>query len=176
MAHGPRYAVPFRRRLEGKTDYRTRIRLLRSGKHRAVVRRSLNGVTVQVVGFSPEGDRVVAHATGGHLRKLGWNYSTSSTSAAYLTGFMAGKAALKAGVTEAVLDIGLNNPSRGARVFASLKGLLDAGLAVPHGEGVLPKDDRIRGGHLTTVPDKAEFQKRFGEIREKIVKEVKVDA
>ncbi|MEM3341348.1 MAG: 50S ribosomal protein L18, partial [Thermoplasmata archaeon] len=36
MAQGPRYSVKFRRRREGKTDYRYRLKLLKSGKVRAV--------------------------------------------------------------------------------------------------------------------------------------------
>src|SRR2546425_1171801 len=38
MADGPRYSVPFRRRREGRTDYKLRRALVRSGKPRAVVR------------------------------------------------------------------------------------------------------------------------------------------
>ena len=38
MSTGPRFRVHFRRRREGKTDYRVRLRLLKSGTARAVVR------------------------------------------------------------------------------------------------------------------------------------------
>ncbi len=38
MADGPRYRVNFRRRREGRTDYRQRQRLLRARVPRAVVR------------------------------------------------------------------------------------------------------------------------------------------
>ncbi|EQD30588.1 50S ribosomal protein L18P, partial [mine drainage metagenome] len=37
MSTGPRYRVAFRRRREGKTDYRARLRLLKSDRPRAVV-------------------------------------------------------------------------------------------------------------------------------------------
>ncbi|HID74143.1 MAG TPA: 50S ribosomal protein L18, partial [Thermoplasmata archaeon] len=49
MAHGPRYHVPYRRRREGRTDYRRRLALLSSRMTRAVVRRSGRHITVQFV-------------------------------------------------------------------------------------------------------------------------------
>ena len=94
------------------------------------------------------GDRVLSSAVSNELRKLGWELSTSNTPAAYLTGFLAGRRAIEKGVEEAVLDIGLHMPTRGSRVFASLKGLLDAGLRIPCGAEVFPSDERIRGEHI----------------------------
>ena len=49
---------------------------------------------------------------------------------------------------ECTLDLGKYNPIYQAKVFAVLKGALDAGLQIPHGEGVLPSDERIRGEHI----------------------------
>src|SRR6266568_3178304 len=48
MADGPRYSVPFRRRREGRTDYKLRRALVRSGKPRAVVRVTNKYVYVQI--------------------------------------------------------------------------------------------------------------------------------
>lgn len=148
MAGGPRYRVPFRRRREGKTDYRYRLRLVKSGLPRAIFRRSNRYVIVQIVEFSKEGDVVVASSTSKELKKYGWNSRTSSTPAAYLTGYLAGKKAIKKGVEKAVFDMGLYVPSKGSRAFAALKGLVDAGLDIPHGENELPDESRIKGEHL----------------------------
>ena len=148
MAGGPRYRVPFRRRREGKTDYRYRLRLLKSGLPRAIFRRSNRYLTVQIAEFSEEGDIIVAASTSKELRKYGWNASLSSTPAAYLTGYLTGKKAIKKGVEKAVFDMGLYVPSKGSRAFAALKGLVDAGLEIPHGENELPDEGRIRGEHL----------------------------
>ena len=148
MAHGPRYRVPFRRRREGKTDYRYRLRLLKSGLPRALYRRSNRYITVQVAAFDYAGDRILAHATSRELAKYGWTKGYSSTPAAYLTGYLAGKKALKNGVEEAVFDMGLSIPSKGCRAFAALKGLVDAGLDIAHGESQLPDEDRIKGAHI----------------------------
>jgi large subunit ribosomal protein L18 len=58
-----------------------------------------------------------------------------------------GKAAVAAGYKEAILDIGLA-ASRGSRVYAALKGMLDAGLDLPHGESAIPDDERLNGAHI----------------------------
>lgn len=148
MATGPRYKVAFRRRREYRTDYYARKRLLRSGESRAVVRRSSKNVTVQFVDFDMNGDIVRAAATTEELRKLGWEHSCSSIPAAYLAGFLAGKRAKKDGIEYAVLDIGMQNPKYGGVLFAALKGMLDAGVEVPHSEDILPAEDRIKGKHI----------------------------
>ncbi|HDI86150.1 MAG TPA: 50S ribosomal protein L18 [Candidatus Korarchaeota archaeon] len=148
MARSGRYRVKFRRRREGKTDYRRRLALLKSGLPRLVVRRTNRHIIVQVVEYSPSGDRVLAHAFSKELRKFGWRYSLKSTPAAYLTGYLAALRAKKVGVEEAVLDIGRQASTRGSRIYAALKGAVDAGLRVPHGEEVLPDESRIRGEHI----------------------------
>lgn len=164
MAHGPLYKVPFRRRREGKTDYRTRLALVKSGKARAVVRQSTRNVIVQFVSFDSAGDRVVATAEARELAKHGWNGFSHNLPAAYLAGLLAGKRAVEAGVTEAVLDIGQQVPKPGGRVFAALRGALDAGVQIPHGD-VLPDDARTRGEHL----NKPEIAAAFAAAYEKIV-------
>ena len=149
MGHGPRYRVPWRRRREGKTNYYKRYELVISGKPRFVVRRTNNYVIVQVVEAAIEGDKTIAAAHSRELvKKYGWLGGTKNTAAAYLTGLLAGYRALKAGVYEAVLDIGLATPTPGSRVFAALKGGVDAGLRIPHSEEILPPMERIRGEHI----------------------------
>lgn len=148
MTRGPRHRVPLRRRREGRTDYRQRLALLKSGKPRAVVRKTNRSTLVQIATYSQEGDRILAAARSEELRSHGWEGATGNVPAAYLTGFLAGKRARDAGVDEAVLDIGRHVPSPGNRIFAALKGLLDAGMAIPHGEGVLPGEDRLQGDHI----------------------------
>ncbi len=148
MATGPRDRVPFRRRREGKTDYRHRTALLKGGVVRAVVRKSNRGTTVQFVGYTDKGDIVVASAVSKDLAELGWTGSGKSTPGAYLTGLLAGKRAKEKGIEEAVLDIGLREPTKGATVFAALKGIIDAGVEVPHSDTMLPSKDRIAGKHM----------------------------
>ena len=148
MATGPRYKVAFRRRREGRTNYYTRRKLLRSGELRAVVRRSNKNVTIQFEEFGMGGDKVVVSATSRELAKYGWDKACSNIPAAYLTGYLAGKRAVKDGIEYAVLDIGMQNPKHGGVLFAAVAGMCDAGLEVPHGDDVLPEEDRLNGAHI----------------------------
>jgi len=151
MARGPRYKVKFRRRREGKTNYYKRYKMLLSKKPRLVVRKTNNHIIVQVVIAKPEGDHTVAAAHSKELvKKFGWKASTHNTSAAYLTGLLAGLRALEKGIKKAILDIGLHRAVKSTRVFAALKGALDSGLQIPHDPEILPEDYRIRGEHIAS--------------------------
>ena len=164
MGEGPRYRVAFRRRREGRTDYKKRLHLLKGRTTRLVVRRSLRTITVQFVDYAEEGDVVKAAATSRELGKHGWTNSTSATPAAYLTGLLAAKRAKAKGVTEAVLDLGRHVPTRGGRIYAALKGVVDAGIEVPHDAKVLPAQERLQGDHLTDAPI-AQFKKVVATIQ-----------
>ncbi len=153
MAHGPRYRVQFRRRREGRTDYRSRLALLKSGETRAVVRRTNGNVIVQFVDWETEGDQVKATAVGQELKKLGWTGSAKNTPAAYLTGLLAGKRAIAEGIESAVFDLGRHAPVPGSKVFAALKGVVDAGVDVPHGDDIYPAEERLNGEFLDQQKD-----------------------
>jgi large subunit ribosomal protein L18 len=167
MAKGPRYCVPFRRRKEGKTDYKARKALLYSAKPRLVVRDSLRNMIVQVMVAEVYGDEVIASAHSRQLiKKYGWKAPKGNIPAAYLTGLLCGLKAKSEGVKEAILDIGLNSPTKGARVFAVLNGVLDAGVDVPHSGEKLPDKGRIEGQHIVDYADilasnPEEYQSRF---------------
>lgn len=149
MADGPTYRVPRRRRREGRTDYEKRLALLKSGKTRAVVRTQNNNTIVQFIDFDPEGDVVRTQADAHDLEGLGWDGHTGNLPSAYLAGLLAGTRATEQGIEEAVLDIGLHKPTPGSAVFAALRGVLDAGVHIPHGEEVLPEEDRLLGEHIS---------------------------
>jgi len=163
VKQGPHYRVPFRRRREGRTDYRVRSKLLRSGKARAVVRKTLNQMIVQFILPDKSGDRILASAQSRELKEHGWSAGTGNLPAAYLTGFLAGRRASAQGLKEAVLDIGTQRPSRGGRVFAALQGLLDSGVVVPHSPEVLPAKERVRGAHIGE-----EIPKQFDAVKSEL--------
>jgi len=169
LAYGPRYRVAFRRRREGKTDYQQRRSLVLSGLPRMIVRTSLSNVTVQVARAEVGGDKILASATSKELAKnYGWQGGRSNLPAAYLTGLMCGYKAVANGVKEAVLDMGLRAPTKGSVIFATLKGILDAGVAVPHDEKKLPDAKRIQGQHISDYAKQLAstpeiYQKRFAE-------------
>jgi len=156
MATGPRYFVAFRRRREGRTDYHARHKLVVSVRPRMVVRKTNKHVICQLVTAHMDGDRTHVSANSADLRKYGYEGALSNTPAAYLTGMLFAVRALNAGKDAAILDIGLNRASKGARVFAALKGAVEAGLDIPHSEEILPSDERCTGEHIAAfAPDRA---------------------
>lgn len=176
LATGPSYRVAYRRRREGKTDYQMRRALVLSGIPRLVVRGSLRNTTAQLVTPEVNGDRVVTSASSGELaKKYGWLGNTGNLSAAYLTGLMCGLKASGQGVKEVVLDIGLNYPSKGARIFAVLKGAVDGGLTVNFDKEKLPDQKRMNGEHIAEYARKLAsapeaYQKQYSGVLAKGLK------
>lgn len=161
MAKGPSYSVPFRRRREGKTDYRLRKKLIVSKMPRLVVRKTGRNIIAQLIRATVIGDIVIASAHSHELRKkYGWLGSLNNLPAAYLTGLLCGLRAAAKGVEKAILDIGLHTPSKGAGVFATMKGFIDAGVEVPHDEDILPDESRIRGEHIAEYAEILESEDR----------------
>ncbi|MFQ5976125.1 MAG: 50S ribosomal protein L18 [Candidatus Hydrothermarchaeales archaeon] len=151
MATGPRYRVPFRRKREGKTDYRKRPKLVMSRKPRLVVRKSLKHAIVQLIEYHPKGDITIVSAHSKELESFGWKGNTSNLKAFYLTGLICGKKAVDKKYKEAVFDSGLSSLIKKSNIFAALKGSLDAGMKIPYGSDVLPEDDRIKGTDVEKI-------------------------
>jgi len=168
MATGPRYKVPFRRRREGKTNYHQRLNLLISNQPRIVARRSLRHMKLQLTTPKPAGDNIWVHADSSELEKFGYTGSTGNTPAAYLTGLLFGYKAKAAGYENAILDMGLQVSSKGCRVYAALKGVVDSGFEVPHDPGIFPEESRINGEEImeytgTDIP--ARFREALANIK-----------
>lgn len=140
--------IVYRRVREGKTRYSKRIKTLLSGKPRMVVRSTNLKIIVQFVKFDVKGDLILAGVDSSSLKKFGWNYSFKSIPAAYLIGYLAGKKAVKAGVKEAVFDLGFKSPIKGNKLYASLKGAVDAGVKIPCSEEIFPGEERLSGKHI----------------------------
>ncbi|MCS3924759.1 50S ribosomal protein L18 [Methanosalsum natronophilum] len=167
MATGPRYKVAFRRRREGRTNYHQRLKLILSKQNRVVARKSSKHMQIQLVKAHSNGDTTLCTATSTQLKKYGYEGSTGNTPAAYLTGLLFGYKAQEEGYTDGILDIGLQASSKGSRVYASLKGIVDSGFDIPHSSEIFPSDERIRGEHIqgSDLSDQVEAAK------EKIVSE-----
>lgn len=148
MKNPKRFTVRYRRKREGKTDYKKRLKVLLANKPRLVVRKSLRGVSAQLIQFSPQGDKVLACATSRHLSKYEWKVQSFNSATAYLVGLLIGVKAKKIGVEKAILDIGLQSSRKGSNIYAVLKGALDAGLAIPHSDDILPSEERVSGAHI----------------------------
>ena len=193
MARSGRYKVKFRRRREGKTNYYKRREMIKSNKPRLVVRKTNQRIISQIVIAKPLGDITLVYADSKELLGFGWKGSLKCTPAAYLTGLIIGYKALLKGIKEAIIDIGLHRPVKGAKVFATLIGAVHAGLKIPYGEKVIPSEDRIKGIHIANYAkllksenpelykirfsqylsrnlDPEELPKHFEEIKSKIEK------
>jgi len=177
-AYFSRYQVKYRRRRAGKTDYYARKRLITQAKnkynapkYRLVVRFTNKDIICQLVTAEIGGDKVFMAAYSHELRRYGINHGLTNWSAAYCTGLLLARRALKkldldedfVGVeepdgeyqlTEAAgegdeeqrpfkcfLDVGLVRTTTGARVFGAMKGASDGGLYIPHSENRFPGYD-----------------------------------
>lgn len=155
MKNHKRRTVSYQRKSTKKTDYKKRLNLLKSGKTRLVVRVSSNLITAQFVNYEPAGDRVIISVDSTHLLKKGWDGGKKNLPSAYLVGFLAGKKAAEKGIKEAILDTGLAVVLSGSRIFACMKGVVDAGIEVPHDKSVIPSDERLGGNHIQeSLPQK----------------------
>ena len=140
--------------------------MLKSRKLRLVIRASLKNMLVQIIEYAPKGDKVVVSASSRDVEKLGWKYNTGNTPASYLTGLLLGKKAKEKGVKEAIVDVGMKGSTKGSKIYACLKGVLDSGLDVPYSEEVLPSEERISGKDIEAYAgklseNKEAYEKQF---------------
>jgi len=155
------YAVHFKRRRQGRTDYAKRLALLKSGKPRMVIRKTNRSILVEFCKAGEKGDEVLAAASSKELEKYGFK-GKRNTPSAYLAGLLAGRRAAKAGVKEFVADFGLYTASKGSVLFASLKGAVDAGLETGFGQEKIPPEERLSGKPLGV-------EAQFSEAKQKIM-------
>lgn len=149
MATGPGYRRPLRRRVEGKTNYKKRLKLIKSGKLRAVIRASEDHMIVQFIKSKYQGDKVIISGDSKELpKKFEYDANTGNIPAAYLTGYLAGVRAKEEGIEEVILDLGIFYHRN--RVFAAFKGIIDTGITVPHRDKFFPEglEERVEGSHI----------------------------
>lgn len=155
-----------KRRREGKTDYLSRLNLLKSKKTKVVIRRTNKYIILQEVESKEAQDRVLVTTTSKELLNFGLNKkfigSLKSLPAAYLTGLLMAK---KMKNKEAIVDLGLNKKHYGGRLFACVKGLIDGGVEIDADEKIFPTEERLKGEHL-----KEEVKKEFEKIKSEIEK------
>ncbi len=163
-----KYTLGYRRKREGRTNYKKRLALLKCPGLRVVIRRSLKNIMLQIVQYGSEGDKVLLTADSKELKKFGWNITNGNMPAAYLTGLLLAKKAARKGYKEGIADIGLHRSTKGARIYAAIKGMLDGGFRVPCSEEILPSEDRYTGKHIEQyskliAADKPKYQKMYAQ-------------
>merc|ERR1712194_697611 len=101
-AYFKRFQVKYRRRREGKTDYRARRKMVRQDKnkynnrkYRLVVRFTSRNVICQIMYATIRGDMVVEQAASTELSKFGVPVGLKNYAAAYCTGLLIARRMLK---------------------------------------------------------------------------------
>jgi large subunit ribosomal protein L18 len=122
---------------------------------RLVVRCSLKHTSAQIINAHSIGDRTLVSASSKEIsNKYGWKGYCRNLPMSYLVGFLVGHKALSLGIDKTILDIGLKKASKGSRVFATLKGAIDAGLKMQYNVEIMPSESRIRGEHIVSFAEK----------------------
>eukprot|EP00262_Sarcandra_glabra_P019000 TRINITY_DN6_c0_g1_i1.p1 TRINITY_DN6_c0_g1~~TRINITY_DN6_c0_g1_i1.p1 ORF type:complete len:300 (+),score=70.42 TRINITY_DN6_c0_g1_i1:86-985(+) len=139
-AYFKRFQVKFKRRREGKTDYRARIRLINQDKnkyntpkYRFVIRFTNKDITAQIISATIAGDMVLAAAYAHELPRYGLEVGLTNYAAAYCTGLLLARRVLKTlemdneyeGNVEATGEDFSVEPAESRRPF---RALLDVGL------------------------------------------------
>ncbi|URD77532.1 Chromatin assembly factor 1 subunit A [Musa troglodytarum] len=150
-AYFKRFQVKYKRRRQGKTDYRARIRLINQDKNKYNTPKyrfiTNKDITAQIISASIAGDLVLASAYSHELPRYGLEVGLTNYAAAYCTGLLLARRVLKMlemddeyqGNVEAtgedfsvepaesrrpfhaLLDVGLVRTTTGNRVFGALK-------------------------------------------------------
>jgi len=177
-----RMKIDKRRRIENKTNYNKRLKLLKGGSLRLVVRKTNRYLILQIIQSIHAQDKVLYSTTTKDLLKFGWPESKAGSlkciTASYLAGFWLAK---KAKLSErVVLDTGLVPSTKGSRIYAAVKGFSDGGGEINYDKEVVPSEERIKGenekimntvlssfekdlGENKTQKDRISFEKDLGE-------------
>ena len=136
-----------RRRREAKTDYLTRVKLLKSGKARIVFRKTNKYIIAQYITSKEAKDKVKIGISSKILLKYGWpkekTGSLKSLPAAYLTGYLIGNKIIKNKLENPIMDLGMIRTIHKTKAFSFLKGLVDSGVKIECKEEAFPKEERI---------------------------------
>lgn len=153
-----------RRRRTGKTDYKKRRNLLKSGVPRIVFRKTNKHILTQYIQSKEAKDKIIFGITSRDLLKHGWpktfSGSLKSLTAAYLTGFLMGKKVQSKKLETPIVDGGMTRIVKKNRFFAFLKGLIDSGIKIRCDEKNFPEDEKIKGKNL-----KKDFTSEFEKIK-----------
>jgi len=169
MSSTTKYTVKYRRKREGRTNYKKRLNLLKGKTDRLILRKTNTKIILQIVRYESEGDKVLITTNSSELRKHGWKHSCKNVPAAYLAGLILAKKAKEKKIKKAILDLGLETPLKGSRLFSALKGVTEGGLEIPVNEEIYPNEERLKGEHIASYLEKHKtITQDFEKIKEKI--------
>jgi len=152
-----------KRRIENKTNYLKRRRLLESRNPRIIIRKTNRYIIFQYVETKIAQDNVKFMLTSKTLLDYGWpgekEGSLKSLGASYLTGMLFGK--LIKNEKPAIMDTGLIRNTKGSKIHAGIKGMVDSGAKLSYNEKMFPEEKRICNENIK------EF---FEKVKNKIIK------
>lgn len=158
-----------RRKIEGKTNYLKRLKLLKSERPRVVFRKTNKYVISQYVTSEEAQDKIVFGVTSKDLLRNGWpeklSGSLKSIPASYLTGYLTAKKILKAKLEVPIADLGMQRIIEKTKIFAFIKGLIDGGIKIQCDESKFPEEERLNGKSA-----KEDISKTVAEVKSKIDK------
>jgi large subunit ribosomal protein L5e len=152
-----------------------------SKRYRFVVRRTNKQILTQIIYATMTGDKVLCSAESLELANHGLTAGLTNYSSAYATGLLLARRLLKQvkladdykGVEKvdgelyiqeaegdkrpfkALLDVGIQRTTTGARLFGALKGACDGGINIPHSQKRFPGYPRAQIQEVTNKRGKA---------------------
>ena len=149
-----------KRRKQNKTDYGKRLKLLKSGKPRLVIRKTNKYMIAQYVVSDEAQDKIVLGVTSKDLLKVGLDAKANlkNISTSYLTGVLIGKQIKDKKLETPIIDLGMARVLHKTKLFALIKGLQESGLEVPCDKANFPDEARIKGEHLKNKIDVEEIK------------------
>ena len=137
-----------KRRRQNKTNYQKRLILLKGKIPRLVVRKTNRYLILQIIESKHAEDNVKCQVNTKELLKHNWpqdkKNSLKSLSAGYLGGLLLGKKINPEEVSQVILDTGLIPNTKGSRVYAVVKGILDSGIEINCDEKIFPTEEKIK--------------------------------
>lgn len=137
-----------RRRIEQKTNYTKRLKLLEGNSPRLVIRKTNKYIIMQIIQSIHAQDKVIYSVNTKELLKHNWpkdkEGSLKSLTACYLGGILLAKKA-KELKSRVVLDTGLVPSTKGSRIYACVKGYSDGEGEINYDSEIVPTMEMITG-------------------------------
>ncbi len=154
-----------RRRKECKTDYLSRLKLLKSRRPRMVFRKTNRYILAQYVISKEAQDKIEFGVSSKALLKYGWPESAKgslkSISASYLTGYLVGKEIQNKKLDAPIVDFGMIKTLHKTKVYAFIKGMIESGIEIPCDEKCFPEENRIKGEHMKNKVNVEEIMEKI---------------
>jgi len=140
--------LPKRRRLENRTNYTKRKKILENSSARIVIRKSNKYITIQYIESKEAQDKVTVSVISQELLEYGWPKenigSLKGLGAAYLTGILFASKMKHVKFAKIILDSGLIRSTKGSKIYSAVKGINDNGIKLACDAKMYPEEKRIK--------------------------------